>query len=253
MLAPVLREAFVMAQRRPGFILLDIFWKLAWLAITLAALSFVAYSFLSNLEFQLTNVRVIDAWLIASQLRQFWSEYGAPLLLTVLAVLAGAAVFYLILEAAFRRRLVVASRAVVFIGSSFAKTTILVAAGMTCLLFASASAYAGLAAFAGFIALAFLLTILDTLIRSDAVDLLGADLLGVTGVIGTLLLFESMIGAALGITLLTGFLNVSGSAEALTMFGVTTLVLLLFNFLHSYLLVVRFSAVGIMRRNVIDV
>ena len=226
---------------------------MAWLALTLGTLSFAAYSFLSNLEFQFTNVRVIDAWLIASQLRQFWDEYGAASLLTLLAVLAGAAVFYLILEAVFRRRLVVASRIVVFAASSLAKTTILMAGGMAFFLFASASAYAGLAAFAGFLCLAFLLTIIDTLIRSDAVDLLGRDLLGVTGVIGTLLLFEWMIGAVLVIILLAGFLNVSGSAEALTMFGVTTLVLLFFNFLHSYLLLVRFSAVAIMRRNVIDV
>ena len=47
--------------------------------------------------------------------------------------------------------------------------------------------------------------------------------------------------------------SVANAAEAFGMLAVTTLVLLILNFLHSYLLVVRFSAVGIMRRNVIDV
>src|SRR5438876_655924 len=46
-------------------------------------------------------------------------------------------------------------------------------------------------------ALTFLLTIVETLLRTDAMDLLGTDLIRVTGVIGTLLLFESMIGASL--------------------------------------------------------
>ena len=104
-----------------------------------------------------------------------------------------------------------------------------------------------------FAALAFSLSIVDTLIRSDAVDLLGADLFGVTGMIGTLLLFEALIGASLLVVLVAGFRNVANAREALEMLAVTTLVLLIFNFMHSYLLVVRFSAVGIMRRNVIDV
>jgi len=79
------------------------------------------------------------------------------------------------------------------------------------------------------------------------------DLFGVTGLIGTLVLFESLIGASLLVVVIAGFLNVANAAGALAMLAVTTLVLLIFNFLHSYLLVVRFSAVGIMRRNVIDV
>jgi len=112
---------------------------------------------------------------------------------------------------------------------------------------------ARIAALVAFLALAFFITIVDTLVRSDAIDLLGADFLGVTGLIGTLVLFESLIGASMMVILVAGFLNVGNAAEALGMLAVTTLVLLIFNFVHSYLLVVRFSAVGIMRRNVIDV
>ena len=112
---------------------------------------------------------------------------------------------------------------------------------------------ARIAALVVFLALAFFVTIIDTLVRSDSIDLLGIDFLGVTGVIGTLVLFESLIGASLVIILVTGFLNVANAAEAFVMLAVTTLVLLILNFLHSYLLVVRFSAVGIMRHNVVEV
>ena len=141
----------------------------------------------------------------------------------------------------------------VFIGSNLVRLAILGSAAVLLGVMAHGSSGAGLAALIVFAALAFSLAIVDTLIRSDAVDLLGADLVGVTGMIGALLLFEALIGTSFVVVLIAGFLNVASAREALEMLVVTTLVLLIFNFLHSYLLVVRFSAVGIMKRNVIDV
>ena len=104
-----------------------------------------------------------------------------------------------------------------------------------------------------FIAVAFFLTLLDTLIRSDAVELLGTDLIRVTGLLGILLLFETMITASFVIIVLAEFLNVTRLADGLVMIGTAALVVLFLNLLHSYLLLVRFSAIGIMRENVIEV
>jgi hypothetical protein len=112
---------------------------------------------------------------------------------------------------------------------------------------------ARIAALVAFCSLAFLLAVIDTLVRADAIDLLGADFFGVTGLIGTLVLFEALIGASLLVAVTAGFLNVANARQALEMVVATALVLLVLNFLHSYLLIVRFSAVGIMKRNVIDV
>src|SRR5207249_2895198 len=64
------------------------------------------------------------------------------------------------------------------------------------------AAIVSLVIFAG---LTFLLTLLETLLRSDALDLLGTDLIRVTGLIGMLLLFESMIGSSLLIAMVAGF------------------------------------------------
>ncbi|PYS05338.1 MAG: hypothetical protein DMG12_08130 [Acidobacteria bacterium] len=111
-------------------------------------------------------------------------------------------------------------------------------------------AVAGLVIFA---ALAFLLTVFETLLRSDALDLLGTDLIRVTGLIGTLLLFESLIGASFLIAVIAGFLHVARATEAIMMFAMSVLVMFILSVFHSYLLLVRFSTVGIMRRNVIDV
>jgi hypothetical protein len=66
-------------------------------------------------------------------------------------------------------------------------------------------------------------------------------------------LFESFVAGSLLLLTVAGFLNVSSAGQALVMFVVAGVVLFILVFLHSYLLLVRFSAVGIMRRNVFDV
>jgi len=264
MVAEILREGFARAHRRPGIILLDVVWKLIWFALTVVAIVMVVYRFVSHLEFTPINVQALDALRVATSVRQMWNDYGGEFLGGLIAVAGMSALFYLFLEANVRRKLVVAgsnergpkpttTSLTVFLGSNLARLAILGSAAVTLAVISKGSGDARIAALVVFLALAFFVTIIDTLVRSDSIDLLGIDFLGVTGVIGTLVLFESLIGASLVVILVTGFLNVANAAEAFVMLAVTTLVLLILNFLHSYLLVVRFSAVGIMRHNVIDV
>ncbi len=104
-----------------------------------------------------------------------------------------------------------------------------------------------------FMGLAFFLTILDTLIRSDAIDLFGTDLIRVSGVIVILLLLEILIAASIAIIVITGLLNIGNAAEGIATVGLAVGGVLLMSLLHSYLLLVRFSAVGIMRHNVIEI
>jgi len=102
-------------------------------------------------------------------------------------------------------------------------------------------------------ALGFLLTTLETLVRSDAIELLGTDLFRVAGLIGILLLFETMISGSCALMVGVGFLSVSGWRDALLMLGTAAVGMAFMTVLHSYLLVVRFSAVVIMRQNVVEV
>ena len=101
-------------------------------------------------------------------------------------------------------------------------------------------------------ALGFLLTIIETVVRGDAVDLLGTDLFRVAGLIGILLLFETMITASCAVIVGVGFLNISGWRDALLMLGTAAVMIVFVTVVHSYLLLVRFSAVGIMRQNVVE-
>jgi hypothetical protein len=104
-----------------------------------------------------------------------------------------------------------------------------------------------------FLSLAFCLSVIETLIRAGAVELAGTDLIRVTGLLGILMSFELTIAAALGLLLTAGFLNVARLMDALVMLGVTGLVVVFLTLLHSYLLLVRFSAIAVMRQHAVEI
>ena len=89
--------------------------------------------------------------------------------------------------------------------------------------------------------------------RGDAIELLGTDLFRVTGLLSILIWFEAMIVSACAVSLSEGFLNTASLSSALGMLAATIIVVGLLNVLHSYLLLVRYSAVSIMRQNVIEI
>jgi len=99
----------------------------------------------------------------------------------------------------------------------------------------------------------FIMLLVDTLIRSDAIDLLGTNLPAVSGVIAVLAGFEALIAASFGIAFLAGLLSVSRAVEFMAMLLFAIVAAVILSFLHSYLLLVRFSAIGIMRRDVVEV
>jgi hypothetical protein len=162
-------------------------------------------------------------------------------------------VTWLVLEALFRRKFVARTTGTfrILLLSSAAKYAILLATSL--LLIPAAFAGAVTIAIVAFVALGFLLTLLDTLIRADATDLLGTDLFRVAGLLGILMSFEGMVAGSLGTLLVAGFSNVASSVDAMAMFGAALVAVLFLSLLHSYLLLVRFSAIAIMRQNVVDV
>jgi hypothetical protein len=190
--------------------------------------------------------------------------------LALAAVLFTSTIFWFFLEAFFRRRIVRTLAAMhcagmpgprpaateerdfnVFLLSGVVRSALLATAGAV--LIPVFAAGAAVLAVVIFLALAFFLTIVDTLLRSDAVELFGTDLIRVTGLIGILLCFESMIVGALVMMVFAGFLNVARMADGLIMLGAAGSAIVVLTLLHSYLLLVRFSAVDIMRRNVVEV
>ncbi len=261
MLTDVLRGGFTLAHRRIGLIFLDILWKGIWLVLTVCVVMLALLWITADLRgigWEDTGVRSVNATVAAALLRGFWNSKGGEILSILLGSLLVSAATWVFLEAFFRRKMVqdlsdpsTAYTLPVFLASGVFRGLALVA---SVFIFAQVW-FAGAAAIAIVMAVAivFFLTLLDSLIRADAVDLLGTDLFRVSGLLGILMSFESMIAASFVVIVIAGFVNVTRPLDALVMLGAACVAVLFLSFLHSYLLLVRFSAIAIMRRNVVEV
>jgi hypothetical protein len=261
MVGEILRSGFALANRRPGLIVLDLLWKSIWVASTAIAF-FVAVSWVASdllpIEWDDWGIGPANGLIAMALLREFWNAHHVEVFLTLGGVLALSMTVWFILEAAFRRRLVAGGLMTapkggfhILLISNAAKSMTLLVAGFVCVAIAVAGAV--VIAVVSFAAFAFLLTLVDTLIRADAVDLFGTDLFRVAGLLGILVSFESMVAVSALAIFLAGFANVTGVIPAAAMLGAAVISLLFLNILHSYLLLVRFSAIAIMRQNVVEV
>jgi hypothetical protein len=259
MMDDILRRGFARAHQRLGLVLVDIVWKAIWLVCTVAAVFLVAAWFGSQLHgiaWEDTGVRALNALVTGIVLREFWAANGLKITLTLVSVVVLSISAWLFLEALVRYRMFHDVRpgfrtAMPYLVSRIVKTTVLAASALIL-----AVVYlngAPILALILFLSLAFCLTLFETLIRADAVELLGTDLIRVTGLIGILMSFEMMIAGGFGVMMVAGFLNVARLMDAVVMLGMTGISIVFLSMLHSYLLLVRFSAVDIMRENVVAV
>jgi len=252
----ILRRAFALANQRPGLIFLDILWKAIWLMATIATFILVAAWFGTGVRTigrqDTGGVSPVHAWLAASLFREWWARHGTDIILAGGLAILFSLMCWFVLEALFRSKLSQSNGAFkVYLLSNLAKHLILWAAVLILALVWRAGAPA--IAIVVLPVLAFILTLLDTLIRSDAVELLGTDLIRVTGLVGILVAFETIVGASCALILIAGFLHVARLMDAVVMVGASGVCIVILNLLHGYLLLVRFSAVHIMRRNVVEV
>jgi hypothetical protein len=269
MLADTLQASFARSNKRVGLIFLDILWKAVWFVCGVGAVVLVVAWFgseLRDLAWEDTGTKARNVLIAVEALRAFWSGMKGEIVLSFLLTLAVVAAAWFVLEALVRSRIIsvvtgfsphlsnpgrgLKPATTCFI-ARVAKTLILTTAAMALALVWINGA--PLLAVALFLLLAFCLTVVETLIRADAVELLGTDLIRVTALIGILMSFEILVGASFVVMLTAGFLNVARLGEALAMLGITGVVAVFLTLLHSYLLLVRFFAVGIMRQNVVAV
>ncbi len=270
MLDELLREGLRLAHRRLGFVFLDLLWKAIWFGLTAAGLILLAVWFGSRTQsvaWPDTGNRSVNTAVAVALLRQFWSIYLAQFLGAVATVLFASLIIWFVLEAAFRARLI-PGRFSIFLISNFLKCLCLMSAALAFLAVGFGrylvTPFAewdqlwpdtpGVAVIfvVTLAALGFLLTIIETVVRGNAVDLLATDLFRVAGLIGILLLFEAAVSGSCAVIVGMGFLNISGWRDALLMLGTAAAMIVFMTVVHSYLLLVRFSAVDIMRQNVVE-
>jgi len=271
-----LGAGFGLATRRLHLVLLDMFSKLLWLAGTFFLFWLSGIWFLSQIRLDTGEVQALQSGVLPLALATL-----ARLLVANAAslgwVLLGAAVVsagsWVVLEAFVHAGTLSPgdrsfSRAafrnfVLFLLSGFARRAVLASVGL-------------LVAFVGFgpllttpvgewsqvwpdirgpvlagsvlvTLLAFLLMVLDTVIRSGAVESLGFQLAEVLGIVGAIALFEMSLVASAVVGIWTVLAR--GTGDLLGSAIVTVLLVVGLSLIHSYLLLARYSSVAIMRRS----
>jgi hypothetical protein len=101
-----------------------------------------------------------------------------------------------------------------------------------------------------FLAVAFLVTIAETLIRQDAVELWGANLAATAAVMGVCFTFEAMTLAVAGSITAALILTASRPVEFAAAGLLAVVLLMIWSVFQSYLLLVRYSTIDIMRQDV---
>lgn len=267
-----LRKGFAIAHRSPGLVFLDALWKAVWLAATVAFVAAIGVWFgfqLRTIEWQAPNLLGATPLILAGLLREIWSAYVGRLFGLFTAAAAASMALWILLEAYVRSRVMGKSQYSVFLLSGIATRFVMAAALVTSglivfnrYLSAPVSEWPGLwpdtrSAFfvsvAALAALGFLLKLFEIAVRSDSVELLGRNLFQFAGLVGALMIFEGLIDAAVLVLLVSGALVVAGPEQVLVLAALGAMSLLLVSLLNSYLLLVRFSAVGIMRHDAVDI
>jgi hypothetical protein len=273
----VLADAFTLANRRPGAILLDLLWKLIWLVLASSAvLGLAAWIYWRTGSIRLTAPggmwsNPVSLMILA---RQIWSRYASMVSWVVVVFVGLAFISWMLLESYFRSGFLANSDDAffenagrhfkVFIASSTLKqlllaafSTLMLLIGFQPYLTTPIGEWSGLLADSrGAILIAigmaavvwFVLTVFETAIRSNSVDELGRDLFLVAGVIGTLVFFEAMmIASALALAVIVASFVTDAKGTAMLVIGGLCAAALL-TLLHTYLMIVRYSALHVLAR-----
>jgi len=249
-----LTQGFTLAHQRAGLIALDLLWKLIWLTVTSVLAAAAGFWLLADAAalFQGPELAASNPIMLAMAFDQFWRRFSWKLLLAFGGISAAGGLLWMILEALFRggrrdfwtffassvvRWMILAPSAFLLVFAVYwdqSRGTLAVAAVVMCAIW-----------FATFTA--------ETLIRKNALALLGVDLFSVTAALGVLWILEAAAIGAVAAVSAAVFQQVSLPVEFLAAAGFAAAGLVLLAMFRSYLFVVRFSTIDIMRSHVLDV
>ncbi len=270
------RHGVVFANRRPHLVILDMIAKLAWFALTVAIFGVAGAWYASGVQLTNNNVLALQSGaptLVALTLIQSVITNGSALVETfaVAAVLCFGS--WVLLEAFVRGGLLpltdrtfvrdAAEHFLRYLWVGLIRRTTLGLGTLLAALIALGPLlttpmaewgqiwpdvrWAALAGLGILVLLAFGLMTVETLMRSDAMEVLGLDLYRVVGIVLVLALVEA--GVVLGVLAASALvMHWLGSPGGLLIVGVLLTSVLSVN--HSYMLLVRYSAVGLMHLDI---
>jgi hypothetical protein len=271
-----IRDGFLLAMRRPHLLILDLIAKLAWLLLTVTVFGIAGIWFASGVQLTTNAVQALQSGvpaLVAVTLIQSVISNGSALVETFAVAAIMCFGSWVLLEAFVRGGLLpltdrtfvqdAADHFLRYLWVGLIRRTTLSLAVVLAALIALGPLltmpvaewaqiwpdvrWAALAGLGILVLLAFGLMTIETLVRSDAIEVLGLDLSRVVGIVLVLALVEAgvVLGALAASALIIQWL---GSPGGLVLAGILFAGVLSVS--HSYILLVRYSAVGLMRRDI---
>jgi len=259
----VLRSGFVLANHRLRILALDLLWKFFhFVSMVVLISASVAWRIqdLSKYRWHGPELAPSNPILLAMALAEVWTRYAGTLAWTAFGLVACAIGLWIVFEALFRGGV---EKFWIYAGARVAFLAIMVSATVVLV---TLTAYEGLAEPDGTIqagivsavvlsGIWWIVSIAETLVRRDALELLATNLTVVWGALGTLLGVQLLLSAAsiavvgLSIKLM---LHSSSPGPFLGAGFLMMSAIFFWTIIHSYLVVVRYSTIDIMRDNVVE-
>jgi hypothetical protein len=258
-----LHSGFVLANHRLRMLFLDMLWKIIHVVSTgilISAIGIWLIQDLAQYQWQGPELTPSNPILLAMALSDLWSRYSGTLAWAGLGVVIGAVVLWIFFEAFFRGG---AANFWIYAGTRIAFLSIIGSSLVVLLALTSHDdravsggwVQAGIVSSVILLGIWWILNVAETVIRRDALELLATHLETVCGALAALLGLQLLLSVAalstLGLSIRLMF-HSSGPAPFLAAAFLMTAALLIWTIVHSYLVVVRYSTIDIMRGNVVE-
>jgi hypothetical protein len=245
----ILKASLEPLNQHLRFIFLDVFWRCIWLGLTTTFLSifwFFIVAQLGSLQWEGPDLGPSNPIILIAALQQFWDSYGVTLLGEAGLLLLSVFLLWIVLEALFRGGF---KGFWVYLGTSVGRFSVLGGAGAFFLLLGPRDPTGGTLWIGAVVMLGlwFIVSLLETAIRRNALDLLAVDFLKVSAVVGLLMFAEAFLAFVLWGSAAAAIMAASSPAASAVALVILIVVGVFWMVLHSYLIAVRFSAIDIMR------
>ena len=234
----------------------DMLWKLLHFISTVVLISAAALwliQILAEYEWQGPELTPSNPILLAMALADLWVRYSGTLAWVIIGLILGAVGLWIVFEALFRGGF---QRFWIYAGTRLAFLTIMLSA---MILLTTLTAHDGLQGailtMIVLLGLWWIVSVGETLVRRDAVELLATNLTAVSGALGSLLAVQLILTvSSLAIISFSAMMmfQSSSAAQFLAAAFLMATALLFWTIVHSYLVVVRYSTIDIMRGNVVE-
>jgi len=234
----------------------DLIWKFLFFICSIVLIFGVVAWLVQDLrkfQWQGPELTPSNPILLVMALGELWRAYSGAMAWAAFGVFLGVALLWIAFEALFRGG---PKHIWLYASSRVASAAVM---GSAVILLAALSVrggiQSGILSAIVLLGLWLMVSIAETLVRRNAMQLLAADLLLVLGAMGSILGIHISLTAAAVATASIGaslLLQASRPDQFLAAAFLTLVAILLWTIVHSYLLVVRYSTIDIMRGNVVD-